>query len=228
MTMIATRRAMIAGTGALALSACVGGGLGGIGGLPNLAGVLKDLLGISAERAFARLLQDDGFLNDSLARLDLPEQFSGAGGIAATLLRTPAVQNELLERVNDAAGIAARAAEPIVDDAISRLTFADASAVLRGGPHAATGVLETRIGESLGERLIPLALEGLGIGGGSDLIVRALSAVSGFDVNALAGDVGRGASRSIFRAIGREEAAIRADPRSTNNAALIAALAALG
>ncbi len=224
------RRGLLgAGGAAVMLSACtsgLGGGLGGLG-VPNLAGILKDLLGLSSERAFARLLQPDGFLNDQLARLELPGQLRGSNGILSALLQTPAVQSQLLKQVNSAAGFAARAAEPVVDDAISRLTFADANAVLRGGPQAATAVLQNRIGQSLGERLVPIALEGLGVGN-SEIVTRVLRSVSGFDINALASDVGQGASRSIFRAIGREEAAIRANPQSTNNPALISALTLLG
>ncbi|MGB3722165.1 MAG: DUF4197 family protein [Pacificimonas sp.] len=222
------RRLLVSGGAALLLGACTGGrgGLGNLG-VPNLAGVLKDLLGISSQRAFARLLQPDGFLNDQLARLELPGQLKGSNGILSALLQTPAVQNQLLEQVNGAAGFAARAAEPVVDDAISRLTFADAGRVLRGGPQAATLVLQGRIGESLGAQIVPAALRGLGVGN-SDIVTRVLSSVSGFDIDALASDVGQQASASIFKAIGREEAAIRENPQSTNNPALISALTLLG
>ncbi|MEM8825863.1 MAG: DUF4197 family protein [Pseudomonadota bacterium] len=224
---VTTRRTFItSAAAAMTLAGCATTG-NGLGGLPNLAQVLKDLLGLSAERAFVQLLQPDGFLNDELARLDLPGELQGTGGFIASILQTPAFRDALLKQVNAAATVAAEVAEPIVDDAIRSLTFADAQAVLSGGPQAATSILEARIGDGLGDRIVPAALRGLGIGN-TEIVTRAISAVAGFDIDALAGNVGRQASSSIFRAIGREEAAIRADPASTNNPALIAALLALG
>lgn len=217
------RRRILAGTAALlVLPACTTTGLGG---LPNLAGVLKDLLGISAERAFARLAAPDGFMGDELVRLGLPDEL--AGGVAAALLSTPAIRDRLLQQINGAASLAARTAEPIVADAISDLSFADANAVLRGGPTAATDVLRTRIAGSLSERLTDSVTQGLRIGD-AEIVTRIVSAVSGFDLNAMSARVSDAATGSIFRAIGREEAAIREDPSSTNNPALIAALLALG
>ncbi len=223
------RRALLAGgltlSGGLLLPACATMGGGGL----DFSRILKDLLGISSQRAFARLLEPDGFIGDSLARLELPDAFGGsaAGGVASALLATPMVRERLLKQVNGAAGFAAKAAEPIVDNAIASLTFADAAAVLRGGPTAATGVLQGAIGDSLGASLVPSAARGLGVGD-SSIVTQALKIATGFDINALAGDVGHKAAGSIFKAIGREEAAIRKDPSSTNNPALIAALTALG
>ncbi|MGB7404344.1 MAG: DUF4197 family protein [Pacificimonas sp.] len=227
---IQNRRQMLgalgAGSALLVLPACATNGLGGLG-LPNLSNVLKDLLGLSTERAFARLVEPDGFLTDSLARLELPDELSSTGNMLAGLLQTPFVRDQLAEQVNRAASFAATAAEPVVEDAISRLTFADAEAVLRGGPQAATSVLQGRVGESLGERMIPALVEGLGIGN-ADIVTSLLSSATGIDVQRFAGLVGQDASAAIFKAIGREEADIRANPEQTNNPALISALTLLG
>jgi Protein of unknown function (DUF4197) len=45
--------------------------------------------------------------------------------------------------------------------------------------------------------------------------------VSGYDVASLARDVTDGANRGIWRAIGVEETAIRANPQATNDPVLI-------
>jgi hypothetical protein len=223
------RRQLIAtgaATLALLLPACAT--LGGGGGL-DFARILKDLLGLSSERAFARLLAPDGFFDDQLARIAVPDALGGqaATGMAAVLLRSEPVQKRLLKQVNKAAGFAAKAAEPIVADAISSLSVADARAVVRGGPTAATDLLQAALGASLGARLVPGVASALGLGD-SAIISQVLKVATGFDVDRLAADVGGKAAASIFRAIGREEAAIRANPAATNNPGLIAAFSALG
>jgi Protein of unknown function (DUF4197) len=191
----------------------------------DLVAILRDLLGLSAQRAFARLVADGGFLDDALARIEVPEALGGdaATGVAALLLRSEPLQRRLLKQVNRAAGVAAKAAAPIVEDAIGSLTVADAAAVLRGGPTAATDLLAAAIGASLGTPLVPAAAEGLGFGD-TEIVRQALQVATGIDVAGIAADVGPKAARSIFRAIGREEAAIRADPASTGNPGIIAAL----
>ena len=226
MTDVIGRRRLLRGAAAISTLALLPGCAAGLPGSGGLAAVLRDLLTLSSQRAFARLLTDDGFLNDDLVRLGLPPELTGSGGLLATLLSTPLVQNQLLALVNDAAGVAADAAVPVIDDTIRSLTFADAAAVLRGGPQAATGVLQRALGNTLADRLAPSALLGLREGQG-DILSRVMGAATGYDVNRLAANVGQQASQSIFRAIGREEAYLRANPQETNNPALIAALSVL-
>lgn len=226
MTAALDRRGIVQGIAALSALALVPACATTRSPTLDLIAILRDLLGLSANRAFARLIAPDGFLDDALARIEVPEALGGsaATGVAALLLRSEPVQRRLSKQVNRAASLAAKAAAPIVEDAIGTLTIADAASVLRGGPTAATDLLESAIGASLGRRITPAAAEGLGIGD-TDIIRQALSAATGFDIGRLADDVGTKAARSIFRAIGREEAAIRADPQSTGNPGIIAALA---
>jgi hypothetical protein len=55
----------------------------------------------------------------------------------------------------------------------------------------------------------------------STVVTEALKAATGINFVGLRDDVTRKASDGIYRAIGREEAAIRANPRETNDPLLI-------
>jgi hypothetical protein len=133
------------------------------------------------------------------------------------------VQRRLAIAVNDIAVDAADRAAPIVFDSIRRMSFADALSILRGGPTAATDLLRRETGGALVDAMFPEVTAGLR-GDAFEILTAALAAQSGFDLSALANTVSRQASESIFRAIGREEAAIRADPRRTRDPLLIALL----
>jgi len=174
---------------------------------------VRRLLTLSAQRAFARLMRDDGFFADRVAQVTLPAELGGTGAtsILAALLQTPAVQEKLLRQVNQAAGVAARAATPIILDTIRDIPIPDAVAIVRGDSDAATAFLERSLGDSIYEALLP----GVGIGlrlADSAVVTDALKAATGLDHAGLQRDVARKASAGIFRAIAREEIAIRADP----------------
>ncbi len=186
---------------------------------------VQRLLTAASQAAFARLIQPGGFYDDQLTRLALPAPGEGRGGaVLAAVLRTEAVQRRLAIAVNDIAVDAADRAAPIVFDSIRRMSFADALSILRGGPTAATDLLRRETGGALVDAMFPEVTAGLR-GDAFEVLTAALAAQSGFDVRALADTVSRQASQSIFRAIGREEAAIRADPRRTRDPLLIALLA---
>lgn len=172
---------------------------------------VRRLLLVSSQRAFARLLQEDGFYADELTRIALPPQF----GVAA--------HEGLLRLVNRAAGAAAERAAPIVTEAIQGLTVIDAAAVIRGGPTAATDLLRRELGETLFTALVPGVGDALRLAD-SDIVSRALAAATGINLEGLRLDVARKASDAIYRAIGREESAIRADPRLVGDMFLRAAL----
>ena len=221
MTMMFSRRTLLGAGCALPLLALPGcstiGDYGGFG----LEDAIRRLLTVSSQRAFANLLQDNGFFEDELARVTLPPQLGGAGapGVLAALLRTPAAQNQLLRLVNSAAAEAAENAAPVVYDSIRDLTITDALSIVRGGPTAATAYLEQSIGDRIVGALFP------GVGNAlrvldSGVLSQALGAATGIDFAGLQQDVAQKAARGIWRAIGREEAAIRADPSRVDDPVL--------
>jgi hypothetical protein len=224
MDQLLTRRSLLVAGCALpllALPAC--NSIPGFG----MVDALRRLLTISSQRAFASLLQDNGFFQDEVARIPLPPQLERAGGIASALLGSGLVQNQLLRLMNRAAANAAEVAAPIVYDSIRTMSFGDAVSLVRGGPTAATDFLERAMGTAIVDAMFPgvgSALRSLDDG----VLNQVVRATTGIDFAGLQRHVTESASRGIYRAIGREEAAIRANPRATNDPVLIGVFGVLG
>jgi hypothetical protein len=213
MDQLLSRRSLLAAGCALPLLA-----LPGCASLPGFGMVdaIRRLLTISSQRAFARLLTENGFFEDEAARIGLPE----TGALASALLRTPLVQNQLLRLMNRAAANAAEVAAPMVYDSIRAMSFGDAVALVRGGPTAATDLLERTMGNAIVDAMFP------GVGNAlrsfdNGILNQVVRGATGIDFQGLQRHVSESAARGIYRAIGREEAAIRANPRATNDPVLI-------
>ena len=222
-SMFTRRRLLVAAclVPALALPGC--STMGGFG----FEDAIRRLLTLSSQRAFARLLQENGFFEDELARIPLPPQLGGAGAIASALLRTPMVQDQMLRLMNRAAANAADAAAPIVYDAIRSMSFADAVSLVRGGPTAATDFLERSMGDAIVDAMFPgvgQALRVLDDG----ILSRVIQTATGIDFGGIQRHVTQSASRGIYRAIGREEAAIRANPGGTGDPVISGVFGVLG
>jgi hypothetical protein len=205
----------------LALPAC--NSLPGFG----MVDALRRLLTISSQRAFAGLLQDNGFFQDEVARIPLPPELRGAGGVVSALLGSSVVQNQLLQLMNRAAANAADVAAPIVYDQIRSMSFGDAVSLVRGGPTAATDFLERAMGNAIVDAMLPgvgNALRSLDNG----VLNQVVRAATGLNFGGIQRHVTENAARGIYRAIGREEAAIRANPRATNDPVLIGVFGVLG
>ena len=203
----------------MALGACAGS----LGSFSPEEGVRR-LLTLSSQRAFARLLQPGGFYDDQLTRIAPPGQLTGAStGVLGAVLRTNTVRSRIAIALNDVATDAADRATPVVTDAISRMSYADALALARGGPTAATDLLQREVGGAVVDALLPGISQGL-TSDVAEILAAVASSRTGVDYVGIARLVADQAAASIFRAIGREEAAIRADPRATRDPVLIALL----
>ena len=205
----------------LALPAC--NSIPGFG----MVDAIRRLLTVSSQRAFAGLLQENGFFQDEVARIPLPPELQRAGGVASALLGTGIVQNQLLRLMNRAAANAAQVAAPIVYDQIRTMSFGDAVALARGGPTAATDFLERAMGNAIVDAMFPgvgNALRSLDDG----VLNQVVRAATGVNFAGIQRHVSESAARGIYRAIGREEAAIRANPRATNDPVLIGVFGVLG
>ncbi|HEY0086091.1 MAG TPA: DUF4197 domain-containing protein [Allosphingosinicella sp.] len=220
MDLLLTRRRLIAAGCTLPLLA-LPGCTTKLGDLFNLEDAVRRLLTISSQRAFARLLNDEGFFADELTRVELPSQLGGSR-IASTLavaLGTRAVQDQLLRAVNRAAAEAADVAAPVVYESIRGMSITNALAIVRGGPLAATDYLQRSMGDAIVNAIFPQVGQSLRVAD-SGLVSRALRFATGIDFAGLQADVSRKAANSIYRAIGREEAAIRANPQSAGDPVL--------
>jgi hypothetical protein len=220
MDQLLSRRSLLAAGCTLPLLA-----LPGCASLPGygMVDAIRRILTISSQRAFAQLLNENGFFEDELARVPLP----AGGAIAGALLRTPLVQNQLLRLMNRAAANAAEAAAPIVYDSIRSMSFGDAASLVRGGPTAATDFLERSMGNAIVDAMFP------GVGNAlrtfdNGIINQVVRSATGIDFQGLQRHVTESAARGIYRAIGREEAAIRANPQSTGDPVIMGVFGVLG
>jgi len=143
----------------------------------------------------------------------------GGSGIASTLavaLGNRAVQDRLLRVVNVAAAQAASAAAPVIYESIRTMSFSDAIGLVRGGPTAATDYLQRSLGTAIVDAMFP------GIGPALRLfdngVVNQLAqAATGMTFTGLQRHVAEEAAQGIYKAIGREEAAMRANPASVDD-----------
>lgn len=214
------RRALLGGMtsiGVLAIAGC--------SSFPafSLEEAVRRLLFLSSDRAFARLLQPGGFWDDQITRLVLPESLGNRGGVLARILTGPLMKDRLSRAFNDMAYEAADRAAPAVTDAVRTIGVRNALALIRSSdPMAATAFLHQEMGTSLVELMVPEFGDAIRVSR-EPLVGELLAALTGVDVGGIAQSLAMQADNAIFRAIGREEAAIRADPRSTNDPMLMAA-----
>ncbi len=215
--MFATRRSLL--VGALGASVALLPGCATTGLRGGAQEALQRLLEISTGRAVERLATSTGFLADPAARLQIPPELAGTrdGAVLNALLRSRPVQEQVSLLVNRAAGEAADRAAPAIYDAIRGITFPDALAIARGGPTSATDFLQQRIGTGIVDAMLPGVADVLGSFDGNGVLGPVLGAATGVNVVAIQRVVAVQASRSLFAAIGREEAAIRRDPRSARD-----------
>lgn len=214
-----SRRTILAGgvaTVALALPGC--SSLGGF----SLVEAVRRLLERSTRLAFARLMAPGGFWDNQMARLDLPDVFGSRGGVLQSILTSGPIKTKLQRELNHVAEDGARRAAPLVAEAVRTIGIANAKALLRGGPVAATGFLRQNMGGSLIEAMVPALADGMRLAR-DPVVGQALAALTGVDVAGAARSLAVNADDAIWGEIGREETAIRANPESTNDPVLIAA-----
>lgn len=219
------RRQFLSGGSALALLA-VSGCSQGLGF--SLTEAIRRLLSLSSQRALARLMAPGGFYDSQIARITLPDQLGGSGGgsLLSRVLLSSVVRDRLLRQVNRAAEKGAERAAPVIADAIMSTSPQDAAAIIKAvGTPAATNLLQQHMGTALISAMLPGVDDGLKLFD-NQAVTEALRVATGIDFAGLRDDVTRKASNAIFAEMGKEEMAIRADPRATGDPVLIAAFTA--
>lgn len=178
---------------------------------------LKDALRLATERAVRSTSRTNGFLDNPKIRIGLPGKLSSV----ATALRgigMGAQVDELEVAMNRAAERAASEATPVFVDSIAKMSFEDATGIVRGGDTAATQYLERTTREPLHARFRPIvasAMQGVGVGRlYEQLIGRYRSAVPfapvpRLDLNAYVTDE---TLAGLFLVVGEEEKRIRTNP----------------
>lgn len=209
---------IMAGGAVLALPGCAttGGGY-------SLVDAIRQLLYLSSTRAFARLTSDGGYWDNNVAQLDL-EGFLGArGNVLGQILSSNLFKDRLARAFVPIAEEASWRAAPLVTDAVRVIGFQNALALVRGGPTAATSFLRGEMGNALVQAMVPEVGQALRVAQ-EPLVGQVLAALTGVDVARVANSFSTRVNDVIWTEIAAEEAAIRANPRSTNDPLLIAVL----
>ncbi len=214
----ANRRTIIRGAGvgalALALPACAS--------LPgfSMTDAVRRLLLLASENAFARLTAPDGYWDEQVGRLGLSNLIGARGDILTRLLTSALFKDRLEGAFADIAVAGATRAAPIVTDAVRVIGLANAIQLVRGGPQAATSALRGELGGRLVTEMVPELGDAIRIAS-DPLVAELINSATGTDVGGIAQRLAGNIDTAIWQEIGAEEAAIRADPRSTNDPVLI-------
>ena len=212
------RRAFIAGSlataAALALPGCAT-----TGGF-SFTEAIRRLLVLSSERAFVRLTAPGGFWDQQVAQIGLGRFFGSRGGVLTNILTSALFKNRLEGVVADVAVDASYRAAPVVADAVRTIGYANAIDLIRGGPSAASSYLRQEMGLRLVEVMVPEVGQALRVAQ-DPLIGQLIAGLAGIDLGGVATTFANEVDNAIWTEIGREEAAIRADPAATRDPVLI-------
>lgn len=215
-----TRRKLLAGAAGGAalflLPACAATGPG-----YSMEEAVRRLLLLASDNAFARLTAPGGFWDEQVARIGLGEFLGTRGDTLSRILTSQLFKDRLEERFETFAIDASFRAAPVVTDAVEVIGFANAIELVRGGPTAASTFLRGEMGTALLDAMVPELAEAIRLAE-DPLLGELMGALAGVDVRGLAGRIGREVDDAIWGEIAREEAAIRADPRSTRDPVLMA------
>lgn len=199
----------------LALPGCTsfGGGYG-------LTDAIQRLLFLSSDRAFARMLDGGGFWDEQVAALGLGGFLGTRGDILSNILTSALFKGRLQDAFGEIAFEGAERAAPVVRDAVRVIGVQNAIDLVRGEPTAATSFLRNEMGTRLIDAMVPEL--GTAMRVASDpLVGQLLGALTGVEVGNVATRVATNIDNTIWREIGNEEAAIRRNPRATNDPLII-------
>lgn len=213
------RRGLLAAFGGLGIAAL---GMGAPVRAAGLGGTLADLLGRASDTSLDKLAQPGAFYNDPAIRIALPLVGKAAGGLGGTLLsaldkgQQLGLTDNVVRKLNDAAGLAAKEAKPLFRTAIGKLSLTDVPGIAtqRDG---ATQYLRTSAGDELKGKLRPLVDKGLSSVGAfrqiDALAARSpLLRAAGITRDGLGNSVAEQALKGIFSYIGAEEGRLRDNP----------------
>lgn len=225
-TFTPTRRRLLAGAAGgaavLLLPACASTG----GGFSMVEAVRRMLL-LASENAFARMTAPGGFWDQQVAQLGLANVMGTRGDVLSRILTSGLVKQQLEERFATYAIDASFRAAPVVTDAIQVVGFQNAIDLVRGGPTAASSYLRGEVGTALVAAMVPELGEAIRVSR-DPLMGQLLGALTGVHMAGVADRFAVQVDNAIWGEIAREEAAIRADPRSTRDPLLIGVFGGLG
>ena len=215
---ILPRRAFIAGSLAAATALTLPGCA--TTGAFSFTEAIRRLLVLSSERAFVRLTAPGGYWDQQVGQIGLNRFFGNRGSVLGNILTSTLFKNRLEDVVAGIAVDASYRAAPIVADTVRTIGWANAVDLIRGGPTAASSFLRQEMGEQLILAMLPEIGQAMRVAE-DPLMGQLLSGLTGVDVQGVTRTFAREVDNAIWGEIGREEAAIRADPRATRDPVLI-------
>ena len=218
MTSVLPRRKFVFGSLAAATALTLPG-CASYGGI-SFTEAIRRLLLASSEQAFVRMTAPGGFWDQQVAQLGLENFFGTRGNVLANILTSALFKSRLEGVVADIAVDASYRAAPIVADTVRTIGFANAVALIRGGPTAASTFLRQEMGERLVLAMLPEIGDAIRIAE-DPLMGQLLSGLTGVDFSAMTRNFAAEVDEVIWGEIAREEAAIRADPAATRDPVLI-------
>lgn len=186
----------------------------------SLTEAVRRLLLLSSERAFARLTEPDGYWDAQVARLGLGNLLGTRGDVLSRILTSNLFKNRLEDAFADIAIDASYRMAPLVTDAVRVIGLGNAIDLVRGGPQAATTALRGEMGGRLIDAMVPELGEAIRIAS-DPLVSELVNAATGTNIGGIAQRLAGNVDDAIWTEIGIEEAAIRANPQSTNDPVLI-------
>jgi len=191
--------------------------VGGLSGLSNaqISSGLKEALNLGLSEGILKLGQKDGFTNNALAKILLPQELQG---VEKTLrsVGLGSLADQGLKLLNSAAEDAVVEAGPIFKNAIATMSFQDAAGILMGGDNAATQYLQTKTTAQLTAAFQPKVANSLGKVGADKVwsnIITKYNALAGKNINPdLNAYVTEQAVKGVFHMVAEKEAGIRNNP----------------
>ena len=119
---------------------------------------LKEALKVGVKYATTQLGSQNGYLNNSLVKIPLPNNLSGAESLIRTAGGDKMV-DDLINSMNGAASKAAPKTAEIFLDAIDKMSLTDAQNILAGGNNAATNYFKSNTTDSLKKLITPIIQE---------------------------------------------------------------------
>jgi len=182
----------------------------------DASGGLKQALEQGANRAVSSLGKPDGFLLNPQVKIPLPPRLAKAEKYMR-LAGLGKQADDLVLAMNRAAEAAVPEAKPLLLDAVKSMSVADAKQILTGGDDSITQFFKAKTSAALIEKFMPVvrkytanvdlakkynrvAAEGLQLG----LIKKEDADIDSY--------VARSALDGVYKIIGQEEKAIRANP----------------
>ena len=182
----------------------------------DATGGLKDALTQGAQIAVKQLGTPGGFSNNPEVKIELPGKLGKVAGKMKAFGMSAQV-DELETAMNKAAESAVTQAQPILVDAVKKMTVADAKGILSGGTDSATQYLDKTSREQIRARFLPIvkqATDKVGVAQKYNAFAGQAATLGVVDAKSanVESYVTEQALNGLFEMIGKQEETIRKNP----------------